>query len=189
MHVLDLLLTQVRANRLANHRLLAALAPLGEAEFAAPRVGFFPSLALTLNHVLAVDIYYIDALHGRTDMQARYRALRPCRTVAALGEQQAASDERLIAFCAALRPGDELRDIALDRGREIEHSPLAYVLQHLLMHQTHHRGQAHAMLSSTAIAPPQLDEFLMPSDAAMHRADLAAVGWPADALFAGMQTA
>jgi uncharacterized damage-inducible protein DinB len=51
------------------------------------------------------------------------------------------------------------------------------VLAHLLMHQTHHRGQAHAMLSGTAIPPPQLDEFLMPSDAEFRSADMAALQW------------
>ena len=41
----------------------------------------------------------------------------------------------------------------------------------------HHRGQAHAMLSSTPVAPPQLDEFLMASEAHLRRADLEALGW------------
>ena len=41
-----------------------AMAPLSDAHFHAPRVGFFPSLAGTLNHVLAVDIYYLAGLHG-----------------------------------------------------------------------------------------------------------------------------
>ena len=53
----------------------------------------------------------------------------------------------------------------------------AHVLAHLFMHQTHHRGQAHAMLSSTSIPPPQLDEFLMPSEAHLRTADMAALGW------------
>ena len=43
---------QARANRLANHRLHAAMAALGDDEFHAPRVVFFRSLAATLNHVL-----------------------------------------------------------------------------------------------------------------------------------------
>jgi uncharacterized damage-inducible protein DinB len=34
---------------------------------------------------------------------------------------------------------------------------LREVLAHLFNHQTHHRGQAHAMLSSTKLAPPSLD--------------------------------
>ena len=43
---------QARANRLANHRLHAAMAALPQDEFDAPRTGFFPSLAATLNHIL-----------------------------------------------------------------------------------------------------------------------------------------
>jgi hypothetical protein len=40
------------------------------------------------------------------------------------------------------------------------------------------------MLSSTAVAPPQLDEFLMPSSDAPHRsADMAALGWSEAAVY------
>ena len=56
MELLPFLRTQVRANRLANHRLHAAMAALSRDEFHAPRVSFFPSLAQTLNHILSVDI-------------------------------------------------------------------------------------------------------------------------------------
>ena len=34
---------------------------------------------------------------------------------------------------------------------------VAQVLAHFFNHQTHHRGQAHGMLSSTKVAPPVLD--------------------------------
>ena len=56
------LLVLARANRLANHRLDAACASLSHDEWTAPRTGFFPSIAATLNHVLIVDWYYLDAL-------------------------------------------------------------------------------------------------------------------------------
>lgn len=59
---------QAHANRLANHRLHGAMAALGADEFHAPRTSFFPSLAATLNHLLAVDLYYIGALHGDAGM-------------------------------------------------------------------------------------------------------------------------
>ena len=52
-------------------------------------------------------------------------------------------------------------------------------------HQTHHRGQAHAMLSATTVAPPQLDEFLMPSDAHFRSADMAALGWSEAEVYRG----
>jgi hypothetical protein len=39
------------------------------------------------------------------------------------------------------------------------------------------------MLSGTAAPPPQLDEFLMPSDAPLRVADMAALGWSEVALY------
>jgi uncharacterized damage-inducible protein DinB len=51
-------------NAWANHRLLNACAQLPQAEFIAPRTGFFPSLRATLNHILVVDRFYVDAMEG-----------------------------------------------------------------------------------------------------------------------------
>ncbi len=51
-----------RNNAWANDRLLGACSRLSAVEFAAPRTSFFPSLRATLNHQLAVDAYYLDAL-------------------------------------------------------------------------------------------------------------------------------
>jgi uncharacterized damage-inducible protein DinB len=65
----------------------------------------------------------------------------------------------------------------MDRGDHVQRDLAAHVLAHLFMHQTHHRGQVHAMLSATSVAPPQLDEFLMPSDAPLRSADMAELGW------------
>ena len=78
-------------------------------------------------------------------------------------------------------------DEALKAGdrSEQEIDRIASVLAHLTMHQTHHRGQAHAMLSGTTVAPPQLDEFLMPSETALRVADLQALGWTERDLFGG----
>jgi hypothetical protein len=50
------------------------------------------------------------------------------------------------------------------------------VLAHLLQHDIHHRGQVHAMLAGSGVAPPQLDEFLLAQDAPLRAADLAALG-------------
>ena len=58
-------------NAWANHRLLSACEALTAEEFAAPRVGFFPSLRATFNHILWVDQYYIDAVAG-DDALKRY---------------------------------------------------------------------------------------------------------------------
>ena len=39
------------------------------------------------------------------------------------------------------------------------------------------------MLSGTGVAPPQLDEFVMPSDAPFRSADMAALGWDEHAVY------
>lgn len=175
---------QARANRLANHRLHAAMAALSDADFHAPRTGFFPSLAATLNHILAVDLYYIGALHGDAGLAEAWDDFAPTVTLGELAARQRAVDARLIAFCDALDAAGCARIVELPRdGDEIQRDAAAFVLQHLFMHQTHHRGQAHAMLSGTAVAPPQLDEFLMPSDAPLRAAEMAALGWDEAAVY------
>ncbi len=171
---------QARANRLANRRLHEAMAPLSRDEYQAPRTSFFPSLAATLDHILAIDVYYLDALHGVAAMAANYDAHVAADTIGELAHRQAASDARLVAYCDALRSADA--EIAIDRGDHIDRDIAARVLAHLFMHQTHHRGQAHAMLSGTAVTPPQLDEFLLASDAPLRVADLAVLGWSEAAL-------
>jgi uncharacterized damage-inducible protein DinB len=66
----------------------------------------------------------------------------------------------------------------MDRGSgNVQRDQAGHVLAHLYMHQTHHRGQVHAMLSGTPVKPPQLDEFLMPSDAPLRDEDMRALGW------------
>jgi uncharacterized damage-inducible protein DinB len=168
---------QARANRLANHRLHTAMAALPAHEFDAPRTGFFPSLSLTLNHILVVDLYYIAALHRQAEMVSIWEQFVPCDTLAELASRQAASDERLIAFCESLDEKTVAQVVDMDRGSHVQRDLAGHVLAHVFMHQTHHRGQAHAMLCATAVAPPQLDEFLMPSDAKFRPADMQALGW------------
>lgn len=169
---------QARANRLANVRLHGAIAGLPAGEFHAARTGFFPSLAATLNHILAVDLYYVGALHGEPGGAAAWARFVPAADIAALAERQRLSDERLIAFCDGLDEAACSAVVAMDRGDgRVQRDRVQHVLAHLFMHQTHHRGQAHAMLSGTPVKPPQLDEFLMPSEAHLRRAEMAALGW------------
>ena len=178
MQLADYLRVQARANRLANRRLHAAMAPLTRAELHAPRTGFFPSLSATLNHILEVDQYYVGALHGEPNLVLHWDRFVPDDDVPALAVRQRVSDERLIAFCDGLDAAGCARVVAMDRGEgRVQRDLAANVLAHLAMHQTHHRGQVHAMLSGTAVAPPQLDEFLLPSEPHFRVADMAALGW------------
>jgi uncharacterized damage-inducible protein DinB len=168
---------QAHANALSNHRLGLALAALPEADWHAPRIGFFPSLAQTLNHILAVDGYYLGALRREAGLVEAYDAFEPAATAAAWRQRQHASDLRLVAFCAALDAERVASWVEMPRGDHVQRDRVGHVLAHLFNHQTHHRGQAHAMLSGTAVAPPQLDEFMMSSEAHLRRADMEALGW------------
>ncbi len=184
MDLLAYLRTQVRANRLANRRLHTALLALSRDEYHAPRTSFFPSLAKTLEHILAVDLYYLAALRGEGDAEGKWAAAPKGVALETLAAAQAVSDQRFIDHVVALSAAllDEIVDLDRGKGR-IQREQRGHVIAHLLNHQVHHRGQAHAMLAGTAARPPQLDEFLMPSEAHLRSDDLRAAGWSEATLF------
>lgn len=176
-------------NAWANLRLLRACAVLDDAEFAAPRSGFFPSLKDTLNHIVTVDWLYVDALEravaGRSvnaDAARFFEPPAPFSTCATLTQAQHEVDRRLIALCAGLSDSSPI--VSIQRADHVQREPLVRVLAHLFQHQIHHRGQAHAMLSDTRVEPPQLDEFFLAEEAPLRAAELAALGlcesdiWP-----------
>ena len=183
MQLLNFLRTQVHANRLANHRLHTAMAALSPEALRAPRTSFFPSLVATLDHILWVDVYYLDCLHGLADARDRALAWVPRQALPTLAAEQAASDQRFTALLDAATDDDLDRIVLMPRRDHVQREPLGNVVAHLLNHQVHHRGQAHAMLAGTGVAPPQLDEFLMSSEAHLRQADLAALGWTEETLF------
>ena len=178
MQALTLLRIQAHGNRLANHRLHTAMAALSPADLHATRTSFFPTLMATLNHILWVDRYYIDVLHAAPDARERGLAFVPEATLGGLAECQRLSDERLLRWLVAA--DDHALDATVHMPRpqgRVQTDAAAHMLQHLFMHQTHHRGQAHAMLSGTPLPPPALDEFLMPSEPHLRTAEMAALGW------------
>jgi uncharacterized damage-inducible protein DinB len=164
-------------NRLANYRLHQACAALGDGEFAALRTSFFPSIKATLNHILTVDWFYVDALEGGRLGPKAWEKEEPCDTPALLEVEQDKVDRRLLSLCEGLTPGALARIIDLDRGDRIQKERTEDVLSHLFQHQTHHRGQVHAMLSGSSVKPPQLDEFIVADDARFRESELSALSW------------
>jgi uncharacterized damage-inducible protein DinB len=143
--------TQVRANRLANHRLHGIMTQLSVAEHRAPRTGFFPGLAATFEHILLVDRYCLDCLHSDADDRQKALAWSTPASLAALVEEQARSDHR---FARLIDRADDTvlaQIIELPRSTPVQREPMANVLDHRLNHQAHHRGQAHAMLSDQRV--------------------------------------
>ena len=166
-----------RNNAWSNHRLLSACAVLSPEELAAPRTGFFPSLRLTLNHILVVDWFYVDALEGGRLGPAAWADEEPCTTAEALRREQAAVDRRLLAVCDQLDEAGLARLVTVNRGNRDQVERCDRLLLHLFQHQIHHRGQAHAMLSSTSVEPPQLDEFFPAADAPLRADEFAVLGF------------
>lgn len=145
-------------NRWANARLYDAVGALPPEAFDAPRSGFFPSLSKTLNHLLVADTIWM----GRLDGSGSPGVTRLDQTLhadfAALRRARGAMDERIIAFVDSLDPTRFDQDLVY---RTTSGDPMVtrvgQVLAHFFNHQTHHRGQAHAMLSDAEVVPPVLD--------------------------------
>ena len=178
------LLTQAYNNRWSNHRLLKACLGLTQADFDAARTSFFPSIKATLNHILTVDWFYIDALEREERGQEPHPDYReffdpehPFGTCESLNAAQATSDLRLIGYCQRLTDGALARVVTIRRGDVAQRETRTRLLAHLFTHQVHHRGQVHAMLAGTPVAPPQLDEFFSAMDSAARADDLRELGW------------
>ena len=166
-----------RNNAWANHRLLTACEALTPEEFAAPRTSFFPSLRKTLNHILDVDLYYIDALEGLDALRRYSEPDRDYPDAHSLRLVQTESDKRLIAFCERQTEASLQQDWHLPRpNRKPPPSKVGAILEHIFQHDIHHRGQAHAMLAGTRVKPPQLDEFFLAGEEALRRDELIALG-------------
>ncbi len=166
-----------RNNRLANLRLHTDCLQLSQAEFVAPRTSFFPTIRATLNHIYLVDLFYLDALKGGTLGYAAFADEEPFGDMLALQQAQSQLDENLIAFVDVLRPDDLAATVQVHRAQRIQQDRCDDILTHLFQHQTHHRGQVHAILSRTSVTPPQLDEFIVGDDAGVRKVELDALGW------------
>jgi len=149
-------LTMAHNNAWSNHRLLAACARLSQEDFVAPRTSFFPSLKATLNHIVTVDWYYVDALerwrHGRPVNREPDRFFEPEEPFDGCGElavAQHAVDRRLVEVCAALAD-DELEQLVPVMRR--------------------------AGVQPESVTPPQLDEFFCANEAHLRARELAELG-------------
>ncbi|HYH20885.1 MAG TPA: DinB family protein [Azospirillum sp.] len=146
-----------RYNRWANRRLYAAVAELSDAQFREDRGAFFGSLRGTLNHILVGDRLWFGRIEGAGPMPSRLDEIL-CDTFADLRAAREAEDERILRVVGGL---DEARIAAPFAYRTVKgepfEQPLSEVLAHVFNHQTHHRGQAHALLSQLGREAPPID--------------------------------
>lgn len=177
MTLIDHFRQMARNNLWSNDRLYRAVLRLVPGEFEAERTSFFPSISETLNHILAVDFLYLDFLEEGPLGAAAYDHFVPFADAKALGDAQAATDRRLLNFCEWMDEAVLNRRVMTDR-REDGKIPerIGDLLAHLFIHQIHHRGQVHAMLSETSVKPPQLDEFFLDYDLKLRRREVERLG-------------
>jgi len=145
-------------NQWANERLYAAAQTLSDAEYRADRGAFFGSVHRTLNHILVGDRIWMYRFTGEGETYTELDIV-PFDDTRHLGAARKAEDERIISWVDGLSE-DRLagtfsyRTISNPSDRT---QPLSPALAHFFNHQTHHRGQVHALLSGFGIDPPSLD--------------------------------
>ncbi len=179
------LLQQARNNAWAGHRLLRACSALTQAQFDdMTRTNFFPGIGATLNHIVTVQQFYVDALlreqrgaPPHPDYASFFRPPTPYATCADVWRAQKASDIELTGYCAALTDDTLDRPVTILREDRVQVDTRQRLLAHLFQHQVHHRGQVHAMLAGTRVAPPQLDEFYASGEAHLRARDFEELGW------------
>jgi uncharacterized damage-inducible protein DinB len=136
-------------NRWCNERLYEAAAKVSDADYRADRGAFFKSLHGTLNHLLVADRIWMRRFTGAGDMPPGLDAILYA-DFAALRAARQSEDVRIVRYVDRLSDADltgTLRYRTVVRPQTIE-QPLAPALDHFFNHQTHHRGQAHALLSA-----------------------------------------
>ncbi len=156
---LDYFRTLARYNRWANERLYAACAKLHEAEYLKPRAAFFGSIHGTLNHILVGDRIWMGRFTDHADgIRALDQILYP--EFAGLRVAREAEDAQIVNHADALdlpTLNSTLRYKTMRAPSQSMATPMRFALGHFFNHQTHHRGQAHGLLSQTAVPPPPLD--------------------------------
>ncbi len=112
----------------------------------------------TLNHLVAADRIWMRRITGEGEAPTRLDAII-AEDRATLRTEREATDDRILGFVGGL---DEARLAATFTYTPITvptpvTQPLAPALVHVFNHQTHHRGQAHALLTRLTGAAPSLD--------------------------------
>ncbi|HTZ77044.1 MAG TPA: DinB family protein [Stellaceae bacterium] len=145
-------------NAWANERLYAAAALLPEAQYRADGGAFFGSLHGTLNHILVGDRIWMHVFTGEGEKPRQLDAIL-CEDLPSLAAARRAEDARIAGYVGALTEADlagTVRYRTVRAPADIEQR-LAPLLLHFFNHQTHHRGQAHALLTRHGGAVPSLD--------------------------------
>jgi uncharacterized damage-inducible protein DinB len=150
-------------NRWANERLYEAAATVPDVDYRADRGAFFGSLHGTLNHILIGDRIWMGRLTGQLSGHTRLDEIA-FESLAPLAAARRDEDERIIAYVDGLTDAEIAAPFTyrtITDPADIT-QPRRSALAHFFNHQTHHRGQAHCLLTTIGgrDAAPVLDLVL-----------------------------
>ncbi len=136
-------------NAWCNRLLYDAAAKLTDADYRARRGAFFNSVHGTLNHLMVGDRIWMQRFTGKGEVPPNLDAIlygdfRDLRAA------HVTEDARISHYVGSLSERDftgTIRYRTFVNPADIEQD-LAPALDHFFNHQTHHRGQAHALLSA-----------------------------------------
>jgi uncharacterized damage-inducible protein DinB len=145
-------------NAWVNGRLYGAAALLPDSDYRADHGAFFGSLHGTLNHLLVGDRIWMQRFTGKGEAPGKLDEILH-EDFAGLSEARRREDQRIIDYIRSLSEADlegTLRYRSTRSPVEIEQE-LTPLLMHFFNHQTHHRGQAHAILTRIKGDAPSFD--------------------------------
>ena len=160
--------TMARYNQWQNESLYRAADALTDVERAADRGAFFGSIQATLNHLLWGDRIWMSRFAGLPKPSAPNipASVGECGDWETLKRTRAEFDPRIVAWADSLTGQGLAGNLSWFSGsvRRDVTRPLWMLVTHFFNHQTHHRGQVHAMLTAAGAKPGDTDLFLMPEE-------------------------
>lgn len=156
-----------RYNAWQNRSLYGAADGLDDAARRLDRGAFFGSIHNTLSHILWGDTIWMSRFDGWEPPElAISESGRFVLDWDALKARRLAADARILDWAGRAGPADlagDLRWYSAAIGREFTR-PRALLVMQLFNHQTHHRGQVHAMLTAAGARPEDTDIPFMPEE-------------------------
>lgn len=145
-------------NAWANALAYAAAADLSDEDYRADLGAAFHSIHGTLNHLVVGDLIWMHRFTGEGDTPARLDTILH-DDLAALKAHRDALDARIKAHTQNLTEADLASRFTYTRVTDgmTATQPRATALAHFFNHQTHHRGQVHALLTRLTGQAPSMD--------------------------------
>jgi uncharacterized damage-inducible protein DinB len=158
--------TMARYNAWQNHSLYMAANGLDEAACEADRGAFWGGIRTTLAHLMWADMLWIARLDGGEGPSVGVGEAAGAYDWVTLWQARPKLDARIAAWAWMVLPEDLEGDLTWYSGF-LGHDmtrPRGLCVMQLFNHQTHHRGQVHAMLTAAGARPDDTDLQLLPED-------------------------